>query len=436
MKIIKKYLQFINETKSTKVEVLSKDELFDKVWKLKEQELKDYFLPLKDFGYSMTIYRGFFGEDFTNDIKSGDDLYPAYQIIIGMTSNLTSKDLTDDFLQINNFLMQDYNLQVSDGHGKLKIEDIRLQGSITYVDNGEEYDIDSRYLYLNIWDKEQVEISPRLVVDYYEWDCDDKSNYDAYVVVEKNDLIDNLLSKEDSKQYGKMLKNGEEEMDHYYYNNEYVPDFDSVFNYTLNKENEILALKSIIKELGGLDEFKNIYDEFKDIQSEVDISEYFDNNKDRYYKNKFLSKISKDSEIMSEVRTTIRDWEISAHISKNYDELWESFIKDIVDKKIVDYSTYKSDIEKYYWVGEGESRVKKTYTEETTFFSFPLQNEWFDNLDGDDKLKFKHLHDVWYEFICNDGYEKMRPYFSDYGNVDNKSLNEEIKSIFISYLKN
>jgi len=91
-------------------------------------------------------------------------------------------------------------------------------------------------------------------------------------------MADNLLSRrssyKDTLVYGTDYDNYES---HYY-----QPDIDSLFRYDLKKENEILAIKALIKELGGLEEFiKECDNENLEGKSEDEIINFL--LKERFY---------------------------------------------------------------------------------------------------------------------------------------------------------
>ena len=62
---------------------------------------------------------------------------------------------------------------------------------------------------------------------------------DIYIVVGMEDLADILLGDES---YKSQLIDGID--DDYYYSSEYYPDTNSLFSYDLNKENDVLTIKS------------------------------------------------------------------------------------------------------------------------------------------------------------------------------------------------
>jgi hypothetical protein len=65
-----------------------------------------------------------------------------------------------------------------------------------------------------------------------------------------------ILSSSDYKRWGSILEGGELDIGDYY-GDGYYPEIDSMFQYTLNGENRVLLVRSIIKELGGLESTLN-----------------------------------------------------------------------------------------------------------------------------------------------------------------------------------
>jgi hypothetical protein len=144
-----------------------------------------------------------------------------------------------------------------------------------------------------------------------------------------------------------------------------------------------------------------------------------------------LERICKESEIVSEIRSTCGDWEMLATIDSNNKEIWDEFIG-IVDDEIKDYKIIEKDVKKYYTSSEG----RKEYTEKERFFSLPLNNDWLEYYDYDDLTNLGSIESVFKEWASDAsfGYE-LKPNFSSYGDVNKDELNKEIKGIITNYLK-
>ncbi len=117
-----------------------------------------------------------------------------------------------------------------------------------------------------------------------------------------------ILSSNDYKRWTKILESGELDIGDYY-GDGYYPEINSMFQYTLDKDNRILLVKALIKELGGLEStINNLIDEDNTYESLVGKSE--DEVIDFLLKQRFTSgieRLSNDSEIIGTVRETIAD---------------------------------------------------------------------------------------------------------------------------------
>jgi hypothetical protein len=80
------------------------------------------------------------------------------------------------------------------------------------------------------------------------------------------------------------------------------------------------------------------------------------------------------------------------------------------------------------------NQTRKEYQELDTFYTIPYSNNWIDNEDAD-RLKGNSLFDIFKDW-CGEQYftYEMKPNFSDYGDVDSKALNQDLKSDLERYL--
>jgi hypothetical protein len=244
-----------------------------------------------------------------------------------------------------------------------------------------------------------------------------------------------MLSRNSS--YKDILVKGEENMYDNYYSNDYQPDIPSMIQYTLTKENNHLLIKSMIKEVGGLENMINhIGDECSDEayesvkgKSEEEVIEFL--LKERFYNT--LKQLCKNSEICQEIRQTIGDWEMNAHVDSNYQSILDEF-DEIVEKEFT-FTKEKREVTKHYTSKDAEgNQTRREYQVLDTFYKIPYNNDWIDNEDGE-RLKDLSLHDIFKEW-CGEQYftYEMNPNFSDYGDVDSKALNNDLKSDLERYL--
>jgi hypothetical protein len=250
-------------------------------------------------------------------------------------------------------------------------------------------------------------------------------------------MCDTLLSAKDN--WKDTLVGGMQDgfWDHYY-GSDYQPDFNSLLQYTLDKDNEVLLVKSLIKEVGGLEDFiGHIGDECSDEsyenvkgKSEEEVIQFL--LKERFYDT--LKQLCKNSDIyQDEVANTVADWEMNAHADANFKELSSKF-DDIVGKEF-EYTKIIKEVKKSYKSKDAEgNQTVKEYTEEKDFYVIPFSNDWIEENDSE-YLYNKNLKDIFDEW-CGQQYftYEINPHFSDYGSVDRKELNSEIKGNLERYL--
>lgn len=447
--MIKKYLQFISESIKEKIESKS-------IWKLTEEDITDYMLEITDAGYSVSVEFGFLEkvkqgaykdgkwvetekDVFTDKVKAGDEVIPAYWISIVRGSRIKNDDVTSTFQFACSIIPEEANAEISilDAGGELDKDSIEIKGGL-FIDG----DLEAEdYIAIFTKSKESVKFTEKDLVEYYNWsDAIVKEDGHVYVEVDIEDMSDIMLSR--SSSYREILLNGQEDMYDNYHNNDYQPDIPSMIQYTLSHENNRLLIKAMIKEVGGLENMINqIGDECSDKayenvegKSEEEVINYL--LKERYYES--LKQLCKDSEICQEVRQTIGDWEMNAHVDANYQTILDEF-DEIVEKEFT-FTKEDREVTKYYTTKAPLDRdadgnqIKREYKEVMTFYKIPYNNDWIDNEDAE-RLKGNSLTDIFKQW-CGEQYfnYEMKPYFSDYGDVDSKALNSEIESDLKRYL--
>lgn len=459
---LKKYLQFIKESVKN-----------DSMYWIDEQEIKDIFRYVTDEGYLLSITKVFFGHygysnnkfydpnknpedekllmfDISQDdvIISGENYCPGYKIEI-VKSQHKGDDVTDEFQSaISQLKGEGYIVDtIEDEDGKTNLENIHLiSGSIiTWIpespgkpftinqdemSDGDIY-ISSAELVILIHQPEEVKFTEKMLAEAYNWTCDRIEGDKIYCHVEIDDMARAILSSNDYKRWTKILESGGLDIGDYY-GDGYYPEINSMFQYTLDKDNRILLVKALIKELGGLEStINNLIDEDNTYESLVGKSE--DEVIDFLLKQRFTSgieRLSNDSEIIGTVRETIADWERQAHCDQNWNDLISEF--DEVVSNVTEYTKLEKEVEKYYRKKDTNERVY--YKTTVTHYELPFQDKWI--LDYGKSLKGYSLTNLFEEW-CSDEYldYKLEPHFKDWGDVDSKDLNKEITSILNYNLK-
>jgi hypothetical protein len=463
---LKKYLQFINESEKTVPDT-------DLYW-IDEQQIKDIFQYVVDEGYALSITKVFFGHyGYSNnkfydpnknpdddkllifDTNSGDDVifsgesyYPGYRISI-VKSQYKGSDVTDEFQSaISQLKGEGYVVDtIEDEDGKTNLENIHLdKGSIiTWIPetsgkpltdkqediaDGDIY-ISSAELIILVNQSEEVKLTDKMIAEVYDWTCDRVEGNNIYCHVDIDDMARAVLSRNAYERWGKILESGELDIGDYY-GDGYYPEINSMFQYTLDKDNRVLIVKALIQELGGLDStVKELIDYDNTYESLAGKSE--DEVIDFLLKERFLNgvkKLSQDSEIMGSVRETISDWERQAHCDQNWEDLINEF--DEVVSDVTEYTKLEKEVEKYYT--KKDTNEKVYYKTMVTHYELPFQDKWI--IDYGKSLKGYSLDSLFIEW-CSDEYVdyKLEPNFKDWGDVDSKDLNKEIASILNYNLK-
>ncbi len=447
---LKKYLNFIKESIKEQIEEGT-------LWKLSEDDITDYMLEITDAGYYVSVEFGFCEkvkqhhynrpsvekDVFTDKVKSGDEVTPAYWIKIDKSDRIKNDDVTSTFQFACSIIAEEANAEISinDEDGNLGDSDgIVIKGGLFYTDNWNSSEPElletNSYIAIFAKSKETVTFTQENLVKYYNWSDAIIKNDNVYVEVNLEDLSDIMLSR--SSNYKDILVKGEEDMYDNYHGYDYQPDIPSMIQYTLTKENNNLLIKAMIKEVGGLESMINhIGDECSDEvyksvkgKSEEEVIEFL--LKERFYET--LKQFCKNSEICQEIRQTIGDWEMNAHVDSNYQSILDEF--DEVVESEFKFTKEKREVTKHYTSKDAEgNQTRREYQELDTFYKIPYNNDWIENSEGD-TLQDNSLFDIFKEW-CGEQYftYEMKPNFSDYGDVDSKALNQDLKSDLERYLK-
>lgn len=451
---LKKYLEFIKES----IDI-------DDVFEFSEDDFLEYLLDLKDEGWLIRVDSGFVKEvdvydyreskyntkeeEFTELVIPGKEVEKSYMINVIKGRNTTDEDVTDSLLFAHDIIkdvtgareIKVIEVDVYD-YRSVDINDVIVKGGIFIgKDLNIEEQIEINNISFFIKTGKRVEFKQIDVAKYYEWEydnSDEKGN--IYTHVELEDMANWMLRK--NSEYKDLLVKGKEYMWYYYDLSNYIPDTQSLFQYTLNKENEVLLIKSMIKESGGLEEFINhigdecsdeAYDNVKE-KSEKEVIEYL--LKERFYSS--IKELSSNSEIYSDISSLVADWEMWAHVDDNYDELLSEF-DDIVGKEF-EYKRIKKEVTKKFKTKDSEGNIIfKEYQSEEIFYEIPFDNKWlleydYDFRDPESEYLLNNFKNI-YELITIEGEHDLNPRITDWGNVDNKALNSEISAILNRYLK-
>lgn len=447
---LKSYLQFIKES-------LKEDLESGKIWELDEDQIREYLIELDDAGYLITVGFGFVDtitqhfynkpsqqkEVYSEKAKAGENVRPAYWIQIEKSRDLSKDDVSDAFKFACSIISDegDCDISIYDRDGGLgDVEGIQLKGGLFFTDNwnSNEPELLEADDYIAIFAKQKstIKVTPKDLEDYYGWDVSVKKDGQLWAEMDLEDLADFILSRR--TEYKDSLVKGQEHMWDYYDISDYYPDIISTFDYGLVKENQVLVVKSIIKELGGYEQAINhiedecdnqIYELVKDL-TEKELIEYL--LSESFYKT--IKQLATDSKVLQEIRDTIANFEMSAHCDDNYDEIVSSF-DGIVSDELGQYEKVVKEVSKYYNSKDAEgNQVRRQYKTDVTYYQFPYSNDWISELDSE-YLYNKDLDELFRDWIRESNIDRnLNPRISDYGDVNKEEMNKDIKAYLTRYL--
>ncbi len=418
--MIKRYLQFIKEQKSSEIK-----SIWD-YWTLTNEKVAELFLDLTDSGFYISDI-----EDGVLEADSVDNLDMEAKILCGMEytpcqcisiknprGNVNNDDLTDSLLTAIEYIKEiGYKVDVRDDNGILDIDTIVVGNDITI--NGdlelegplqiivcEEVGAVNTLFGLERGSPRIVKFTESEVMEYYSWEADEIIDGKPYIYISQEDLANKILSSKDY--YRDRLINGID-YDHYE-NSDFGPDKQSLFQYYLDKENEVDIVKILIDENGGFDSVKEEYN--IDVETEEELIAFL--LKERYYKTIVDMCNNSDSDMIRDVESNYSDLYLGAIHSAHEKELEYAF-----DKIVSDNFKYIKD-----------------NNDKGVFYKIKFNMEWLEEYYFDyDFLSSYPLKDIFDEYISREYWENsMSPDFSDYSHINNELFNKEVERL-IKYYK-
>lgn len=402
--MIKKYLEFISYIKENNQNL---DNLY-----LTDDYIKEFFYELiYDYRYNIDIINGVFKQrkiydknifSFYTHVISGK-VNKGYEIFIEIPDKRIDDNLTELFessiLRLIHYTNYNYYLELDYyTKQKVKLDEVEFKDGMIVVEKTHQKYFNAIYVYL--YDKEETFITDLQVVDYYNWKYDYKDEQDhVYIEYDFVQLVKDFLS--DKDRYYNLLTNPDSIHD-YYYSSDYEPDLESFFNYYLDKDNTQNLIEKMVDINGGYKKVIGVFEDDKEY-SESEIYTYLVNNPKKL---QYLD----DTDLLDEITTLCGSYLCDAHIEENSNDIKTAFFKEL--NKIIQYDEVK--------------------LEDKTIYRIKFDSEWYidRNYDSNDMSNFKHIADVMYEWIYHEGMTfTINPYFSDYGDMDVKEFNKEVKSI-------
>jgi len=440
--MIKKYLEFIKESQLSlwPMEEVMKPVVEEKTYRIEDDKIEELFVELQDEGYTFEIDRGyveqkwFYGggtkEVFGKKLIKGK-VTPAYLIDIYDTKP-TSVDVTDVVLTaVDYFEDLGFEVELLEGDSKIDLNELLVKGGFFLKDESGDITKDIQIddvISIFVKDKKEVDISAEELCEYYEWISDkNKDTFiegnDIYIIEEMEDLADTLI-RDSKNSYKEQLVNGID--GDYYWSSEYRPSTNSLFQYDLDKDNEILTIRALIKEYGGLEEFlKEADNDNLEGLTEDEVINFL--LKESYHRT--LEKLCEDSELINDIKQMYGDHAVTAHQDENYKDLVNEFDNIVGDRTYgaeLSYSKFDKEVEvKHTYTKEDGTRETRSYPAVKTFYKIKYENKWIEDFDYD-FLKDYSLDAIFREYVGNIGPFSFEPHFSDYGTVDSKSFNSDV----------
>lgn len=435
---IKNWIEFSKITESNGAE-------YAKAWKLSKEDIEDYLRDVIDEGYKLTIRFGKKKDDgefstglFPNwrkKILADTAFTPAYRIRIEEQSGVGNEDVTDSIRFATDMIKDEIgaDFEIFDEGGNLSLSEISIKGGLLLDLDGEPGEIEGGYIDIVVFENGEAKLTQKQLAEYYSWtDCIAEGDK-VYIDIELEDLADLILSKKSN--YKELLIKGHEgDIYDNYYTGDYTPDTQHFFDYCLGKENKSLAVKAVIKESGGLEEFKELIKELgnesiEDV-NEDELIEYL--LKERYYST--LKQLCKDSEIIGEIKSDYADWSRNAHAEKNLQDIYDEF--DYIVGKNFSFAKERREVKKHYFTKDSQGNQQRVeYSDYSYFYKIRFSNDWIRETETE-YVNEKSLYDIFREYI-NNSYDfnyELNPHFSDYGDMDEKAFNQEANAMLIRYL--
>jgi hypothetical protein len=433
---LKKYLQFIKES-------LKEDLNSGKIWNLNEDQIREFLIETSDAEYLIVVNFGFVEPSiekdvYTENILSGDEIRPAYWIEISKSKHISNEDVTDSLVFA--YSMIEYegecDVELQDCYGNLNIDNILVKGGF-FINFPKISQIELEgNLIIFAKQRKTIKVRPTDLEDYYGWLVSVKKEDQLWAEMDLEDLVDFIISKRSD--YREFLIKGQEYMWDYYDISNYHPEINSLFQYYLDSENKTLLVKSIIKEIGGLentighigDECDNdVYETVKEMSEEELINFLL---KERFYST--IEQLASNSDVFSEIKSDVANWEMSAHCNTNWDEIISGFDR-IVSDELGQFEKVKKEVTKYYTSKDDQgNQTRKEYKDTVTYYQFPFSNDWISDTDSG-YLFDGDLDDLFRDFVRESDIDRnLNPRISDYGHVDKDSMNKDIKAYLKRYL--
>lgn len=429
MKLLR-YKRFIKESKDIDI------------W-MSETEILNLFQSFIDDEYLVDVEKTFSRSDkeISNDVimKNDEDIYIGCSVTMGRSEIRGTEDLTNVFKSVLTQLRQNgYNVFIKDNDYEIDENQIKInRGIYIKIDDSGPLKNETKSISIFLIQNESQKLTDKNIAEFHDWvGYESNENGNIYFEISIEDLAYLMLdrSAHDRGGYVGLLTNGidRDNYDSIYYQ----PDIPDLINHHLNNNQIEKLIKCLINEVGVDDIISEINDISGESLTESEITQFL--IKERF-KNT-LEELLKDNdlEIVGEIQQIIADYNIDAHVSKNEEEMYKSFDRILEREDIGFRKEFKLGKRFYYTKSKIVDGLVKTYYDDyTCIYKIYYDDRWiFEYEYKQDQLENSNLESIFNEWANSQYFNyKLDPYYSDYGNVDDKSLNSEIDSMLDDCLK-
>jgi hypothetical protein len=391
------------------------------IWILTKEELEDQFMDFVDNNWDVSIFYGFYSEEYDIDSLITDrNVIPMIRVYIDDKKGCKGGSyLTNSLLSSIERLQPKFKtIKVSDEGGVINPKDLKFEDGSIYIksdsDNIEdELEIEGRLSIDLIWIKE-IYLTDKMIFQYYEFDKDFKEGdleYEGENVIvgyPVSEIKDWVL---DKKSDFKDIVGDTDKLDSDLYYDDSVVDDDSIFSYYFDSGTKRLLLEKCIGQ--NFKSFQEDFDFLYDYNSLEDLIQA--TIKGGWHTRNLFSELgemlSETTDVYDELKQMYDDYYNSAKKKDDYDAIMSSFhqiVEDVLGTPIVE--EYEKDYK--------------------TWYKLKFKFEWLEYEDDPEYIKkegLEHIISNW--CYKNYNYRKLNPRFSDSADVDRKKYNLECKEI-------
>lgn len=413
------------------------------IW-LSEKEISDLFQSFVDDEYLIDIQKIFSRSDSEISdgemMKKNENIYIGWSVTMGRSQIRGTEDLTNVFKSVLTELRQNgYNVFIKDNDSEIDENQIKINREIYIkIDDSGPLKNEIKSISIFLIQNEPQKLTDKNIAEFHDWrGYESNENGSIYFEMSIEDLAYLMLDRRehDKAGYVTLLTNGIDRDN--YESIYYQPDVSELINHQLNNNQLEKLIKYLINEVGLDDiisEINDISGESLEEESEITqflIKERFKNTLEELLKNN-------DLEIVGEIQQIIADYNIDAHVSKNEEEMYKSFDR-ILEREGIDFrKEFKLGKRFYYVKSKIVDGVVKTYYDDYIWvYKIYYDDRWISEYEYEqDQLENSNLESIFNEWANSEYFSyRLDPYYSDYGNVDDKSLNSEIDSMLDDFLK-